>query len=1008
MGREAGRVGVSPEQSSLQIDGSGPSSIVQDALVRLASTDPLELCNEAKIERCRATRDLRSCGRYVQHVLNSCGHASLCAECSQRCDMCPICRIPIPKRGNRFRLRLYYECVDAGLISIRSDDRSKDKNEGKYLAADIQHLYSLFDVAIEHNLVSLICHYITDVCMDESAVSSDPVLAMLLDEVVVKEWCKRTFGNILEGLHGIYNLESKEMKLKSAVLQKLLVHLNGIANVLEALDLSFRGTLSPQLQDLHHLLDNVSKAKQHLEVMAWCVRYQFLDNIQSCYPSIIQWRSAIRERKSAAIQRAWPDSTSQITGIQPGSTLFIEDALSNLGIEQDFVEETRIPFEVTCLKKDVSSRSLFRSKIEGMEGSYPFENMRSAVDTLFLQGSSDLLVAKQAILLYYLFDQHWTLPDAEWRPIVDDYAVTFSITRHSVLESLTFYLLDDHSDLALQEACRLLPEIAGPTAHPKIAQVLLERQNPDAALMFLRYSGHDNLYSYATLGHEATNLVSLREGVTSVRVRIECGLLTEAYMYQRAHCSRVKEHKLTETPASNVSLSLNQDGGYNDWLNQMEVLVTEICCLCIRRNLLDRMIELPWNHEEEKFLHKYLFDSALQDLSTPLGSFLVVFYLQRYRYIEAYQVHRKLQSLEQSIISRSTDGELVSKMQSMKEWRSGLVDKSIDLLPESQRQLVKSGNMPDLFLLPIKDVEPYVKAKMTAMQPPKHITLPVSASIASSLILSPDCTPFSSKGALASKTFAKTDELNTGFNFDWSDYRPPSILHGRSLASLRNPSFLNKFDTPAKNIPPIPGDKTDMLLTPITSRIQGSGLGARHSFSLKETPGGRNLGGFELTPQKDTEKSASRTMQSILETRFHGENANGSGNQVEDSSPMPSVEDDSMENGVLPRDNLANKMNGYDSIRSGTREPVLNFTGKRVPSDRSRLTVGPVEEANSIESIHGKRETSFGDTIMNSGLRWRLDETSDDEEEGHLNPAAERGRHSSVTPARGRRRSRFY
>lgn len=44
---------------------------------------------------------------------------------------------------------------------------------------------------------------VTDVCMDESAVSSDPILAFLLDEVVVKDWCKRTFENIIEDLRGI-------------------------------------------------------------------------------------------------------------------------------------------------------------------------------------------------------------------------------------------------------------------------------------------------------------------------------------------------------------------------------------------------------------------------------------------------------------------------------------------------------------------------------------------------------------------------------------------------------------------------------------------------------------------------------------------------------------------------------------------------------------------------------------------------------------------------------------
>lgn len=42
------------------------------------------------------------------------------------------------------------------------------------------------------------------------------------------------------------------------------------------------------------------------------------------------------------------------------------------------------------------------------------------------------------------------MPDENWRHIVDDFAATFSITRHSLLESLTFYLLDDQADEALQ------------------------------------------------------------------------------------------------------------------------------------------------------------------------------------------------------------------------------------------------------------------------------------------------------------------------------------------------------------------------------------------------------------------------------------------------------------------------------------------------------------------------------------------------------------------------------
>lgn len=140
---------------------SNKSCKIQDALRHLASIDLIDLCNEAKVERCRASRDLRSCGRLVECVLNSCGHASLCAECSQRCENCPICRVSLPKNGNILRLRLYYECVEAGLIPKDYNDRSPGKEDGeKHLTADVQRLYSLFDVAMENNLCCLISHCI--------------------------------------------------------------------------------------------------------------------------------------------------------------------------------------------------------------------------------------------------------------------------------------------------------------------------------------------------------------------------------------------------------------------------------------------------------------------------------------------------------------------------------------------------------------------------------------------------------------------------------------------------------------------------------------------------------------------------------------------------------------------------------------------------------------------------------------------------------------------------------
>lgn len=41
------------------------------------------------------------------------------------------------------------------------------------------------------------------------------------------------------------------------------------------------------------------------------------------------------------------------------------------------------------------------------------------------------------------------MPDEEWRHILEDFAASFSITRNLLLESLIFYLLDDHTDEAV-------------------------------------------------------------------------------------------------------------------------------------------------------------------------------------------------------------------------------------------------------------------------------------------------------------------------------------------------------------------------------------------------------------------------------------------------------------------------------------------------------------------------------------------------------------------------------
>ncbi|KAE8805802.1 E3 ubiquitin-protein ligase HOS1 [Hordeum vulgare] len=661
------------------------SAAVQNALEQLASIDLIELSKEARIEHCRATRDLSSCGRYVQHVLNSCGHASLCAECSQRCDVCPICRSPIPDNGKRVRLRLYHKCLEVGLISKQHDERFQEKEgHGDRVNMDVQRLHSLFDVALQNNLVSLICHYITDVCLDENAVSSDPLLAFLLDEVVIKDWCKRAVKALISEIGMIYKSGLETMKSKLSQMQKFAVQLSGISIVVEAMIASFRE--AAHVNDLHHLIENTMKAKQHLEAMIWCTRHEFLEKICSRHASFATWSADVIERKKSAEERQWPEFSGKSSGhneVNQG-ILFIEQALQNLGGQQSY-RDNEEGTEITYLQNEESA-SEFSCTIDHFSvNSYPFKTLREAVDVLFLHGGSDMVIAKQAIFLYYIFDRYWTRPDSEWRYLVDDFAATFGISCRTLLECLVFCLLDDHSSQALEEACSLLPKISSKETHPKIAQVLLERQKPDVALVVLKCTGCDSFSATANI--EKDELLCLSEAVTAIRVRIEYGQVTEAFMFHRSYCSRIKEQRPADMPRV-------EDVCRSSWMHHVEVMMVEFCEICIDRNVVDKIIDLPWDSEEEKYLHKSLFDSAREAPTGPCGSLLVVFYLQRYRYLEAYDVHRSLQTFEQNRLETANE-EVASKISTIARWREGLVAKCLEMLPEVQREDVRSTSSGD-------------------------------------------------------------------------------------------------------------------------------------------------------------------------------------------------------------------------------------------------------------------------------------------------------------------------
>jgi len=150
---------------------------------------------------------------------------------------------------------------------------------------------------------------------------------------------------------------------------------------------------------------------QHLEVMAWCARHQFLETIRSSYDSITQWQTSVKERKFAAQGRAWletPHNNGKL-GVSQPATLFIEEALANLGLLEDDADDEvglgDLP-ELGLLREGPIAQTpaslRFRRDMESTLASlpYPPESVRAAVDLLFLDGPCDLILAKKAIVSF--------------------------------------------------------------------------------------------------------------------------------------------------------------------------------------------------------------------------------------------------------------------------------------------------------------------------------------------------------------------------------------------------------------------------------------------------------------------------------------------------------------------------------------------------------------------------------------------------------------------------------
>jgi E3 ubiquitin-protein ligase HOS1 len=197
---------------------------------------------------------------------------------------------------------------------------------------------------------------------------------------------------------------------KADVIDRSRRKLEGIIQVLEVLEAPLlEHSYSHTLSELQQLMEFIRKVVQHAEVMAWCARHQFLESLSPRFTSVGQWLTAVEERRSAARKRAWTEGLQTTVQFESGheGSMFIEDALANLGMgrdgageagnNEDFLEPGWL--QETGLVQTSPSLKYMQDAVSGQSGVlYPPKSVRAAVDKLFLEGSSDLILAKKAIV----------------------------------------------------------------------------------------------------------------------------------------------------------------------------------------------------------------------------------------------------------------------------------------------------------------------------------------------------------------------------------------------------------------------------------------------------------------------------------------------------------------------------------------------------------------------------------------------------------------------------------
>ncbi|KAA8522198.1 hypothetical protein F0562_012871 [Nyssa sinensis] len=182
-----------------------------------------------------------------------------------------------------------------------------------------------------------------------------------------------------------------------------------------------------------------------------------------------------------------------------------------------------------------------------------------------------------------------------------------------------------------------------------------------------------------------------------------------------------------------------------------------------------------------------------------------------------------------------------------------------------------------------------------------------------------------------------------------------------------------------------------------------SGIGKNFKFEDIKTPGNRRVSSMTAKPLKEFNKSSSRLPQdsSFLDHQFDSvlpdKEQNGFTNRFQNTRSYTVR---------VPADKVTSPCSNFGLFKDSAQEPYIDVHPKRRSSDTPDRpwTVVPSDDIMDISWSHGEKDSPDEDINTNGGLRWRSDDTSEDEEQ--QSPDRHTGVASHTTPMKGVRKSR--